>query len=148
MHWVGWKTLPVTSNYKCDRSILCRVVTGDRAGDLWPHTLHWRHTWASWRLKSPAVRLFVQQLALANRKKTWKVCITYVLRKVIRDVNSGGIVLYTHQYSASQLLCTWFAYAVFRCGYEPGGRLNKKDGLTRYGDSHVKDKTSKRPSYL
>ena len=22
----------------------------------------------------------------------------------------------------------------------PGGRLNKKDGLTRYGDSHVKDK--------
>ena len=26
--------------------------------------------------------------------------------------------------------------------YSPGGRLNKKDGLTRYGDSHVKDKTS------
>ena len=26
--------------------------------------------------------------------------------------------------------------------YAPGGRLNKKDGLTRYGDSHVKDKTS------
>ena len=26
--------------------------------------------------------------------------------------------------------------------YFPGGRLNKKDGLTRYGDSHVKDKTS------
>ena len=25
---------------------------------------------------------------------------------------------------------------------EQGGRLNKKDGLTRYGDSHVKDKTS------
>ena len=25
---------------------------------------------------------------------------------------------------------------------ELGGRLNKKDGLTRYGDSHVKDKTS------
>ena len=24
----------------------------------------------------------------------------------------------------------------------PGGRLNKKDGLTRYGDSHVKDMTS------
>ena len=25
---------------------------------------------------------------------------------------------------------------------DPGGRLNKKDGLTTYGDSHVKDKTS------
>ena len=24
----------------------------------------------------------------------------------------------------------------------PGGRLNKKDGLTRYDYSHVKDKTS------
>ena len=29
------------------------------------------------------------------------------------------------------VLCWW-----------PGGRLNKKDGLSRYGDSHVKDKTS------
>ena len=26
--------------------------------------------------------------------------------------------------------------------WKSGGRLNKKDGLTRYGDSHVKDKTS------
>ena len=25
---------------------------------------------------------------------------------------------------------------------QPGGRLNKKDGLTRYGDSHVKDNKS------
>ena len=25
---------------------------------------------------------------------------------------------------------------------EAGGHLNKKDGLTRYGESHVKDKTS------
>ena len=31
---------------------------------------------------------------------------------------------------------------------DPGGRLNKKDRLTGYGDSHVKDKTSYRPSYL
>ena len=29
-----------------------------------------------------------------------------------------------------------------RIRQQPGGRLNKKDGLTRYGDSHVKDKTS------
>ena len=28
------------------------------------------------------------------------------------------------------------------CSERPGGRLNKKDGLTRYGNSHVKDKTS------
>ena len=30
----------------------------------------------------------------------------------------------------------------FVYSFEPGGRLNKKDGLTRYGNSHVKDKTS------
>ena len=28
------------------------------------------------------------------------------------------------------------------CHGRTGGRLNKKDGLTRYGNSHVKDKTS------
>ena len=27
-------------------------------------------------------------------------------------------------------------------GFTPGGRLNKKDRLTKCGDSHVKDKTS------
>ena len=26
--------------------------------------------------------------------------------------------------------------------WDSGGRLNKKDGLARYGNSHVKDKTS------
>ena len=26
--------------------------------------------------------------------------------------------------------------------WRSGGRLNKRDGLTRYGNSHVKDKTS------
>ena len=33
---------------------------------------------------------------------------------------------------------------IYECGNRrsPGGHLNKKDGLTRYGDSHVKDKTS------
>ena len=53
---------------------------------------------------------------------------------------------------------TWLSYSamenILREGYigvsnkqvnlhtASGGRLNKKDGLTRYGDSHVKDKTS------
>ena len=31
---------------------------------------------------------------------------------------------------------------VFLSTQDHGGRLNKKDGRTRYGDSHVKDKTS------
>ena len=32
--------------------------------------------------------------------------------------------------------------SLFLAHTRPGGRLNKKDGLTRYGNSHVKDKTS------
>ena len=44
----------------------------------------------------------------------------------------------------------WIFYNLIKCSSnehflklrDPGGRLNKKDGLTRYGDSHVKDKTS------
>ena len=38
---------------------------------------------------------------------------------------------------------TWDVVSVGQdCIQETGGRLNKKDSLTRYGDSHVKDKTS------
>ena len=33
-------------------------------------------------------------------------------------------------------------YHIVKPRLASGGRLNKKDGLTRYGDSHVKDKTS------
>ena len=36
----------------------------------------------------------------------------------------------------------WIAGKKSFVKWAPGGRLNKKDGLTRYGNSHVKDKTS------
>ena len=37
----------------------------------------------------------------------------------------------------------WFILpSVTNDNERPGGRLNKKDGLTRYDNSHVKDKTS------
>ena len=39
------------------------------------------------------------------------------------------------EYSGS----SWYRLVSWR---NHGGRLNKEDGLTRYGDSHVKDKTS------
>ena len=41
-------------------------------------------------------------------------------------------------HKVSILTCSQFILSEI----QPGGRLNKKDGLTRYGDSHVKDKTS------
>ena len=47
------------------------------------------------------------------RKKPWSKCMVHLYKPICCDAMSL-----------------------------PGGRLNKKDGLTRYGDSHVKDKTS------
>ena len=38
-----------------------------------------------------------------------------------------------------QNICINLQFADFPAA---GGRLNMKDGLTRYGNSHVKDKTS------
>ena len=55
-------------------------------------------------------------------------------------------MIYTKGHDLSVLLTldvvgTWVSrYKLF--GVDAGGRLNKKDGLTRYGNSHVKDKTS------
>ena len=38
-------------------------------------------------------------------------------------------------------IVSWTLFNCTSCVMTAGGRLNKKDGLTRYGDSHVKDKT-------
>ena len=38
-------------------------------------------------------------------------------------------------------MCTFSVISQYKKMMQ-GDRLNKKDGLTRYGDSHVKDKTS------
>ena len=39
-------------------------------------------------------------------------------------------------------LLSFYQFFIDSCDKFTGGRLNKKDGLTRYGNSHVKDKTS------
>ena len=39
-------------------------------------------------------------------------------------------------------LLFWMPRKIWYDNKNTGGRLNKKDGLTRYGNSHVKDKTS------
>ena len=58
---------------------------------------------------------------------------------------------YVTPYKIYNSVCKWFnTINMIRYWYnayvdsnvDTGGRLNKKDGLTRYGDSHVKDKTS------
>ena len=41
-----------------------------------------------------------------------------------------------------QAYCGYFRMCVKNVWGQSGGHLNKKNGLTGYGDSHVKDKTS------
>ena len=51
---------------------------------------------------------------------------------MIFDTEYHFVIVTLDEYDAS----------LFLAHTRPGGRLNKKDGLTRYGNSHVKDKTS------
>ena len=65
------------------------------------------------------------------------------ISKRYKNLNQSHVCINSREISPSRLLYrsekeTVVAH-VFIC---PGGRLNKKDGLTMYGDSHVKDKTS------
>ena len=47
-------------------------------------------------------------------------------------------------YTVQRMLLSQMQKLAEKVGHssQTGGRLNKKDGLTRYGNSHVKDKTS------
>ena len=62
--------------------------------------------------------------------------VSLYLPSDVRDIASS-LSRWDAVYTLSICFCCW-----------SGGRLNKKDRLTGYGDSHVKDKTSYRPSYL
>ena len=58
-----------------------------------------------------------------------------------------GVQMLEHPYSVASIpfvVLSLFAICAILTSrwMDAGGRLNKKDGLTRYGDSHVKDKTS------
>ena len=56
---------------------------------------------------------------------------------IMDDMAARDLVMQGSRASAAM---TQFSHNI--APLEPGGRLNKKDGLTRCGDSHVKDKTS------
>ena len=75
--------------------------------------------WFWWRLcplfEKPLLQPVLTQFNICINRPPWVKCC-----------NSGGLPL-------------WFRNQIWQA---PGGRLNKKDGLTRYGNSHVKDKTS------
>ena len=56
------------------------------------------------------------------------------------DLLFTAVLQWVQSMAHTMLATVWLALGRGPC--RPGGRLNKKDGLTRYGDSHVKDKTS------
>ena len=69
----------------------------------------------------------------------------------IHSYTGGYIISFSIRGNANQSIMIRFStmyYTNILTGFHmvqkttPGGRLNKKDGLTRCGDSHVKDKTS------
>ena len=58
-------------------------------------------------------------------------------------VFNKDIFYHLYQYDLSTTLVENILSCPFSyINFQSGGRLNKKDGLSRYGDSHVKDKTS------
>ena len=70
--------------------------------------------------------------------------LLHYLDKLKRYIVSSGILHVT--IAASCVLANSIVFQMAINNWielsAPVGRLNKKDGLTRYGDSHVKDKTS------
>ena len=52
-----------------------------------------------------------------------------------KENSERGILFFFQQYIGTYAIDVWE-------NISSGGRLNKKDGLTRYGNSYVKDKTS------
>ena len=84
----------------------------------------------------------------AHQNQDLSICYTTVSHTSMAWKTSRAIIM----------ACIWAAQLFQGCQFKfvlelvklsvvllplnPGGRLNKKDGLTRYGNSHVKDKTS------
>ena len=72
-------------------------------------------------------------LALDYHRETRSVYVTVSAKTQLSEVYLHNDVGYIHT------LRDWEYIDEYQ---NTGGRLNKKDGLTRYGNSHVKDKTS------
>ena len=60
--------------------------------------------------------------------------------KTLYDIEEWIDLIYWGVNKMADILQTFLSFGP--TDKKPGGRLNKKDGLSRYGDSHVKDKTS------
>ena len=72
----------------------------------------------------------------------WSHCSTCVTGAITSDAWNYTSSQVHNRYNCQRLAINPIQTSSIRSWEPTGGRLNKKDGLTRYGDSHVKDKTS------
>ena len=69
-----------------------------------------------------------------------------IFQMVDPNLNISFSQIETPKFLFATIITIWTNFLLdillFVVDWITGGRLNKKDGLTRYGNSHVKDKTS------
>ena len=142
--WTNWGVRDMQISRQIDRK-------------QWFHanTLQWRHNERDGVLNHKPHDCLRNRLFGHISKKTSKLCVTG-LCEGNSPVTSEFPAKMT---SNAEKVSIWWRYYDFGVFYlqiahgmtshlcsvehrDAGGRLNKKDGLTRYGNSHVKDKTS------
>ena len=109
---------------------------------------HWVSGWADGgrylfnlvKRCNPSVRIFREKYVNVIAFDVRNPCC----RQVIGNIGSDFVcrIQQTWLRSLREVTIMCSDQLVYAVPLKPGGRLNKKDGLTRYGDSHAKDKTS------
>ena len=101
----------------CESWGLCSVADFRHVALAWAAEISWSETTDFFRFTEPTIKL---EIMFTGGDKSSFICYAPVTENLFLSVGIKE---------------PWMPNS-------PGGRLNKKDGLTRYGDSHVKDKTS------
>ena len=129
-----------------------------RQGHVWfvhDDVIKWKHFPRYW----PFARGIHRSPVNSPHTGQWRGALMFSLICVwingwVNNREAGGLRRYRAHYDVtvmeSSICKTIYIFRLQHCldrtdisiDKYPGGRLNKKDGLTRYGDSHVKDKTS------
>ena len=85
----------------------------------------------------------IQSLTLFYEKYHYEVHMTYAIDwfgKIYEKGSMPQVVTSNGKYNQTMGIIYGIYWCVSLLTLLSGGRLNKKDSLTRYGDSHVKDR--------
>ena len=130
---------------KGSNMIMCALsMSNSRGCCLAPHVTHKVHERFSWNgCQANSTEFHITHLMLRSGAVAcpqWVQAYLHVLHLSTLKLHMRFKIFYGTlscivKIMATDDVVTWGART-------SGGRLNKKDGLTRYGNSHVKDKTS------